>query len=212
MIRPLIFLCFISFSLFGQPSIHNDKIEKFCFEIHNSLRDSSRQRTINKDCKKASDYQVNYLFQNNLITHDNINPGYEHPSNRFEKFMSETVRVKDRDNPKIIHSHLKYEYAGEIATWSKGYEFKNDSLLEFNIANHIINRFIKSPAHYRSMIRLSCCDFKQNGYFSSKIRVLEYNENTKTCRLEIYCVAIFGSEYPYRDFYVYDPSTGKMVD
>lgn len=212
MIRPQLFFCFISFSLFAQPKIDNVKVEKFCFELHNALRDSSRQRSVNLDCKKASDYQVNYLFQNNLITHDNINPGYERPSNRFEKFMSETVKVKDRDNPKILHTHLKYKYDGEIATWSKGYEFKNDNLLEFNIANHIINNFINSPGHYSSMINVSCCDFKQNGYFSTKIRVLDYNETTKVFKLEIYCVAMFGTEYPYRNYYVYDPSTGRMED
>jgi hypothetical protein len=212
MLRPQVFLYFISFSLFGQPKIDNDKIENFCFELHNTLRNSSRQRTVNLDCKKASNYQVNYLFQNNLITHDNINTGYESPSDRFEKFMSEIVRVKDRNNPKLIHTQLKYAFDGEIASWSNGYEFKIDSLLEFNIANYIIKGFINSPGHYGLMIRVSCCDYRQNGYFSTKIKVLEYNENSKTCRLEIYCVAVFGSEYPYKDVYVYDPSTGKMED
>ena len=30
--------------------------------------------------------------------------------------------------------------------------------------------------------------------------------------LEIYCVAMFGTEYPYRNYYVYDPSTGKITE
>ncbi len=165
-----------------------------------------------KDCKKASDYQVDYLFNNHLFTHSNSTPGYEKPVDRFEKFMSEKVTVKDRFNPKTIHTHLKYEYDGEIATWSKGYEFLNDSLLEFNIAKHIITNFKNSKSHFQRMIQTSCCDFKQNGYFSTRVRILRCNEDTKMIRLEIYCVAIFGKEYPYRDFYVYDPETGKFID
>jgi hypothetical protein len=212
MARICFFLFFIHFCSYSQKNIDNSKIEKYCFELHNQLRDSTRHRTVNKDCKKASDYQVDYLFNNHLITHSNSTPGYEKPVDRFEKFMSEKVTVKDRFNPKTIHTHLKYEYDGEIATWSKGYEFLNDSLLEFNIAKHIITNFKNSKSHFQRMIQTSCCDFKQNGYFSTRVRILRCNEDTKMIRLEIYCVAIFGKEYPYRDFYVYDPETGKFID
>jgi hypothetical protein len=205
-------LVLIHFYSYSQTNIDNSKIEQYCFELHNELRDSSGLRTVNLQCKKAADYQVDYLFANNLISHDNKTKGYEQAEDRFSKFTLETVKVKDRENPKTIHTHPKYQFEGEIATWSKGLEFKNDSSLELNIANEIISSFKKSQGHFQIINRTTCCDFKQVGYFSTRVRILDYNNSSEMLTLEIYCIAVFGTEYYYRDFYVYNPKTGKFED
>ena len=207
-----ILLFMFSNSLFCQLQINNSKVEKLCFDLHNQERDSTKPRKVNMDCKKAADFQVKYLVHNDIVSHQNKTAGYENPIDRFEKFMSEKISIKDQNNPKLLHNQLMYEYTGEIICWSSGYKFQNDSLLEFNIAKHILHQFINSPMHYHIMVSMTCCNFQEIGYFSTNIEVLEYNEVSNDCTLEIHCVAIFGSRYPFKDTYVYDPSTGKWID
>ena len=99
-------LVLVSLNGYSQISIDNEKIENLCFELHNTYRDSSTQRITFVGCKKASDFQVDYLYKNNVVTHKNPTYGYQTQEERFSKFNIETVRLK---NIMITLNILRYQ-------------------------------------------------------------------------------------------------------
>ena len=102
----LTFLILLGFNVYSQTKIDNSKIERLCFELHNTHRDTSYQRVISKDCKKATDYQIDYLFKNNLISHENPNYGFQRPSERYSKFNTDSIKL-NRYKIKEVGLNLK---------------------------------------------------------------------------------------------------------
>ena len=188
----LIFLLFCGNYQFAQTKIDNTKIERLCFELHNTHRDTSHQRVISKDCKKATDYQIDYLFKNNLISHENPNYGFQRPSERYSKYNTDSVKIKSLQNKKGWVKFEKTSYAGEIITMGSGHIYKKDSLLESNISKQIIKNFASCPGHYYIMKDVSYETIREFGYFSVRTKILEETNNTVT--VYFLCVGIFGSE------------------
>ena len=184
----------VSLNGYGQVVIDNEKIEKLCFEIHNTYRDSSHQRILHKGCKKAADYQVDYLFKNGVVSHKNPKVGYETGEERFSKFNTETIKLKDYYDNSKYKEYPKYDYDGEIITYSYNHKFSVDSLLEKNISKYIINNFVKSKGHFYTMTLNSYKSQNHFGYFSVRTKVIEYDEKSNEVYLLIYCVGMFGSE------------------
>ena len=187
----ILFIFFGEYS-FAQSKIDNSKIESLCFELHNTYRDTLHKRNVSNNCKKASDYQVDYLFKNNLTTHDNPNKGYEEPDDRYGKFNTDSIKIKNTESIKGWRKFAKTDCSGEILTMGSGFVYKKDSLLEKNIAKQIITNFLNSPHHKVSMTINNYNTINEIGYFSVRTRILEETEDT----VEVYfiCVAIFGSE------------------
>ena len=188
----LIFLLFCGNYQFAQTKIDNTKIERLCFELHNTHRDTSYQRVISKDCKKATDYQIDYLFKNNLISHENPNYGFQSPSERYSKFNTDSIKIKSLQNKKGWVKKEKTSYSGEIVTMSSGFRYKKDSLLENNIAKQIIKNFVSCPGHYYIMKNISYETIREFGYFSVRTKILE--ETNDTIKVYFLCVGMFGSE------------------
>lgn len=188
----LLFLFFLVGVSFPQTKIDNTKIENLCFEFHNTHRDLSNQRVISKDCKKATDYQIDYLFKNNLISHENPNYGFQRPSERYSKFNTDSIKIKDLQSKKGWSKFPKTSYAGEIITMSSGYRYKKDSLLESNISKQIIKNFASCPGHYHIMKHSQYEVIKEFGYFSVRTKILE--ETNDTVKVYFLCVAVFGYE------------------
>ena len=190
----LLLICLLFFwsYQFSQTKIDNSKIESVCFDLHNTYRDTLHKRNVSINCKKASDYQVDYLFKNNLTTHDNPNKGFEEPDDRYGKFNTDSIKIKSLQNPKGWKKFAKTDCSGEILTMGSGFVYKKDSLLEQNIAKQIITNFINSPRHKVLMTLNHYNTINEIGYFSVRTRILEETEET----VEVYfiCVAIFGSE------------------
>jgi hypothetical protein len=184
-------LCFGNYQ-FAQTKIDNAKIEKLCFKLHNTHRDTSHLRVISKDCKKATEYQIDYLFKNSLITHDNPNYEFERPSERYSKFNTDSIKIKSLQSKKGWDKTPKTDYAGEIITMSSGYIYKKDSLLEENIAKQIITNFVSSPGHYHIMKFSQYEVIKEFGYFSIRTKILK--ETNETVKVYFLCVAMFGYE------------------
>jgi hypothetical protein len=185
----LLFVVSVSFS---QTKIDNTKIERVCFELHNTHRDTSHQRVISKDCKKATDYQIDYLFKNNLVSHENPNYGFQRPSERYSKFNTDSIKIKDLQSKRGWSKFEKTSYDGEIVTMSSGFRYKKDSLLENNIANQIIKNFVSCPGHYHIMKYSQYEVIKEFGYFSVRTKILE--ETNDTVKVYFLCVAMFGYE------------------
>lgn len=188
----VIFFFLIGVNVFSQTKIDNSKIESLCFDLHNTYRDSLHKRIVSKNCKKASDYQVDYLFKNNLTTHDNPNKGFGEPDDRYSKFNTDSIKIKSLQNPKGWKKFAKTDCSGEILTMSSGFIYKKDSLLERNIAKQIITNFVKSPGHKVLMTTNNYNTINEIGYFSVRTRILEETEDT--VKVYFICVAIFGSE------------------
>jgi len=188
----LIFLLFFGNYQFAQTKIDNTKIENLCFELHNKHRPLSNQRVTSKDCKKASDYQADYLFKNNLITHDNPNYGYQRPSERYCKFNTDSIKIKSLESKRGWVKFPKTSYVSEIATMSSGFIYKKDSLLEQNIAKQIIQNFVESKGHYYIIKCISYETVREFGYFSVRTKILE--ETNDTVKVYFLCVGMFGSE------------------
>ena len=188
----LITILFFGSYQFSQTKIDNSKIESLCFVLHNTYRDTLHKRIKSNNCKKASDYQVDYLFKNNLTTHDNPNIGFQDPDDRYSKFNTDSIKIKSLESVKGWKKFAKTDCSGEILTMSSGFIYKKDSLLENNIAKQIITNFVNSPAHKVRMTLNSYNSINEFGYFSVRTRILEETEDT----VEVYfiCVAIFGSE------------------
>ena len=182
----------LGFGCFSQTKINNSKIESLCFELHNTYRDTLHKRNVSNNCKKASDYQVDYLFKNNLTTHDNPNKGFEDPYDRYSKFNTDSIKIKNTESIKGWVKKPKTDCSGEILTMGSGFVYKKDSLLEKNIAKQIITNFANSPSHKVLMTINNYNTINEIGYFSVRTRILEETEDT----VEVYfiCVAIFGSE------------------
>ena len=190
---PLLIL-FTSLNVYGQVVIDNEKIEKLCFEIHNTYRDSLCQRILHKGCKKAADFQVDYMYKMNKATHQNSTYGYYEPEDRFEKFNPETEKKIDiygRPWEKKL-----YKYDGEVAHHTWNYSFKVDSLLEENIARHIMNKFVNSPGHFHALKHGKKKEYNYYGYFSVRTLKLSYDPKENRVYLNIYCVGVFGYTRP----------------
>jgi len=194
--KKLITLLLVSVTLngYGQVVIDNEKIEKLCFEIHNTYRDSSHQRILHEGCKKAADFQVDYMYINSVVSHKNPKVGYETQEERFSKFNTETIKLKDYYDNTKYKEYPKYDYDGEIITYSYNHKFSVDSLLEKNISKYIINNFVKSKGHFYTMTLNSYKSQNHYGYFSVRTKVIEYDEKSNQVYLLIYCVGMFGSE------------------
>ena len=190
---PLLIL-FTSLNVYSQVVIDNEKIEKLCFEIHNTYRDSSHQRILHEGCKKAADFQVDYMYINSVVSHKNPKVGYETQEERFSKFNTETIKLKDYYDNTKYKEYPKYDYDGEIITYSYNHKFSVDSLLEKNISKYIINNFVKSKGHFYTMTLNSYKSQNHYGYFSVRTKVIEYDEKSNQVYLLIYCVGMFGSE------------------
>ena len=194
----LIYFLHNCFNADSQFFIDFEKVEKHCFELHNTYRDSNAQRTISDGCKKAADAQVDYLAKEQLCQHENTTFLHVNPEDRFKKYNTETVKIIDFYDQSKYTEKPKYSYDGEIITCAWNHSFQVDSLLEKNISKYIINNFVKSKPHFHIMKNAGMVDkFSYSGYFSVREKVVEYDELSNTVYLDIYCVAIFGSEYRY---------------
>ena len=183
-------LVLVTLNGYGQVVIDNEKIEKLCFEIHNTYRDSSYQRILHEGCKKAADFQVDYMYKMNKATHQNATYGYYEPEDRFEKFNPETekrIDIYGRPWEKKL-----YIYNGEVAHCTWNYSFKVDSLLEEKIARHIMNKFVNSPGHFFALKRSMVKGNIYYGYFSVRTLKLSYDPKENRVYLNIYCVGVFG--------------------
>tara|TARA_R110000803_G_scaffold207867_1_gene276099 strand:- start:2424 stop:3038 length:615 start_codon:yes stop_codon:yes gene_type:complete len=187
-------LVLVTLNGYSQVVIDNEKIEKLCFEIHNTYRDSSHQREIMEGCKKAADFQVDYLYKNNVVTHKNPTYGYQTQEERFSKFNTETIKLKDYYDNTKYKEYPKYDYDAEIITYCNNHSFKVDSLLEKNISKRIINNFVKSKGHFYGMTLNMYKGKNHYGYFSVRTKIIKYDEEKNLVYLNIYCVGVFGSE------------------
>ena len=187
-------LLLLSVSSYSQVVIDNEKVEKLCFEIHNTYRDSAHQRILHEGCKKAANFQVDYLYKNGIVSHKNPKVGYETQEERFSKFNTETIKLKDYYDNTKYKEYPKYDYDGEIITYSYNHKFSVDSLLEKNISKYIINNFVNSKGHFYTMTLNSYKSQNHYGYFSVRTKVIEYDEKSNQVYLLIYCVGMFGSE------------------
>jgi len=185
-------LVLVTLNGYSQTKIDNSKIERLCFELHNSHRDTSHQRKISKDCKKATDYQIDYLFKNNLVSHENPNYGFKKPSERYSKFNTDSIKIKSLQNKRGWVKFEKTSYAGEIITMGSGHIYKKDSLLEISISKQIIKNFVSCPGHYYIMKDVSYETIREFGYFSVRTKILE--ETNDTVKVYFLCVGMFGSE------------------
>jgi len=184
------FFFLIGENVFSQSLVDVKRIESNLWDLNTKTRISLGYdvRQLCDVSKKASDMQVDYLKQNQLVSHESYikvkNKVLTEAIQRFDYFNKDSVRPKNSSGKIAPKS-----FAAEVVSYRTNY-YTKDTNINLKIAQDIYNGFSNSKMHNYILNEPQYADnFNKGGNFSVRVVVLSEDENTY--HLAIYCVGVF---------------------
>jgi len=186
----VIFFFLIGVNVFSQSLVDIKRIESNLWDLNTKTRISLGYdaRQLCDVSKKASDIQVDYLKQNQLVSHESHikvkNKVLTEAIQRFDYFNKDSVRPKNSSG----NISVKY-FRGEVVSYRTNY-YTKDTNINLKIASDIYKGFCNSKGHnYILNSDIKIKNLSSGGNFSVRVVVLSENENNYY--LAIYCVGVF---------------------